>query len=89
MDHLVVDLSWYMEFERPVLDSVFVSNIFAGVQLHEFGWERLTLQIVKNAACDASVLIVAALAYERCYAVTKPLKYRTHVSCPDRKTWKR
>ena len=73
-----------------LLNDVFViHDIFAGVQLHEFGWERLTLQIVKNAACDASVLIVAALAYERCYAVTKPLKYRTHVSCPDKKTWKR
>ena len=59
------------------------------VQLQEDGWDRLALQVLKNAACDASVLIVAVLAYERCYAVNKPLKYRTQVSTPDRKPIKR
>ena len=57
--------------------------------IQEFGWDRLALQVLKNAACDASVLIVAVLAYERCYAVNKPLKYRTQVSTPDRKPIKR
>ena len=56
---------------------------------NQYSWETLTLRILKNAAFDASVLIVAALAYERCYAITKPFKYRTDVSSPDRKPWKR
>ena len=56
---------------------------------NQYSWETLTLRILKNAACDASVLIVAALAYERCYANTKPFKYRRDVSSPDRKPWKR
>ena len=56
---------------------------------NQYSWETLTLRILKNAACDASVLIVAALAYERCYAITKPFKYQTDVSSPDRKPWKR
>ena len=56
---------------------------------NQYSWETLTLRILKNAACSASVLIVAALAYERCYAFTKPFKYQTDVSSPDRKPWKR
>ena len=62
---------------------------FDSRQNSHYWWDHLTLRVLKNAACDASVLVVAALAYERCYAITKPLKYRTEVSSPDRKPWKR
>ena len=70
-----------------IVDNLSIAALFVQFLVDNDGrWEQPTLRVFRNAACDASVLIVTALAYERYRVVTKPFKYQ---SVPSRKPWKR
>ena len=51
--------------------------------------QKLAYAIFRESAFASSLLITAALAYERHYAISKPIEYHTEISPPGRKPWKR